>query len=65
MVDLCPDVTIAEVNRFAPYFLPVPHPIHTKCMNKSVALFLSSLPHIPIPQGHPQRHGRLLGPSAH
>ena len=65
MVDLCPDVTIAEVNRFAPYFLPGPsyhtHQIH----EQSVALFLSSLPHTPIPQGHPQRHGRLLGPSAH
>ena len=35
------------------------HQIH----EQSVALFLSLLPHTPIPQGHPQRHGRLLGPA--
>jgi hypothetical protein len=49
MVDLCPDVTIAEVNRFAPYFLPVPHTIHTKSMNKVWRCFCR---HYPIHLSH-------------
>ena len=44
-----PDVTIAEVNRFAPYFLPVPHTIHTKSMNKVWRCFCR---HYPIHLSH-------------